>query len=68
MNPMHVFRPFAVAAPLAGLALTLGVVGLTGCVVENNPSGTQRGNTVAPAPTATAGGSTGTGGTGSTGS
>lgn len=54
---MMVHRPFAVAAPLAVLALTLAA----GCVVENNPSGTQRGSTVSPAPTATNGSSPGAG-------
>ncbi len=65
---MLIFRPLTLAAPLSVLVLTLGVA--TGCVVENNPSSTQRGSTVTPAPTAGTGGSgtgSGTGTGGSTG-
>ncbi len=60
---MLIFRPFAVAAPLSVLVLTLAA----GCVVENNPSGTQRGNTVTPTPTAGSGSSGGSGSTGGAG-
>lgn len=49
------------AAPFAVMLLTLAA----GCVVENNPSGTQRGGTVTPAPTSGSGG--GSGSSGSTG-
>jgi len=56
---------------LTGLTASLSVVALmlaAGCVVENNPSGSQRGSTVSPAPTAGTGGSNGSGSSGGSGS
>lgn len=66
VHPRSRGASLAAITPLAAVFLTLA-----GCVVESSSSsGTQRGNTVSPPPTATSGGtggSAGAGGAGSTG-